>query len=158
MEAEHPGVNSYWHAALTSEQTKTKEPYIWVLPSQTDADSRLGRAIGAARTQRKKEIGKGLDPAANPGFKKEAGRLQTRLDQVLKRLKVPPPKDKKNWPLKALRQNAAMEAAQEAPSSRAAPRTAAGRKLQHRPGSRATDKYLLERPACLQGLSRSQPQ
>ena len=154
MEAEHPGVDSYWHAALTDKQTKTKAPYIWVHPDQTDADNRLGRAIEAARTQRKKEIGGAHDPKANPSFKKEAGWLQTRLNQVLKRLRVSPPKDQKKekWPLKALRQNAAMKAAHEAPQ--ATSKTAAGRKLQHRPGSRATDRYLPERAACVQGLSR----
>ena len=89
--------------------------------------------------------------AANPCFKKESGWLQTRLSQVLKRLGIPPPEDKegKSWTLKALRQNVAMEAAEEA--TPATSKTAAGRKLQHRPGSRATDAYLLERPACLQG-------
>lgn len=179
MEAEFPGVESYWHAALTAKQTKTKAPYVWVVPSKIAADDRvstaspaeasisarirqrhlrgagdswLGSAIEAVRTQRREEIGADEhDPAASPCFKKESGWLQTRLSQVLKQLGIPPPEDEegKSWTLKALRQNAAMEAAEEA--TPATSKTAAGRKLQHRPGSRATDAYLLERPACLQG-------
>lgn len=174
MEAEFPGVESYWHAALTARQTKTKAPYVWVVPSKIAADDRvstaspaedsisarirqrhlqnagdswLGSAIEAVRTQRRKEIGADEhDPAANPCFKKESGWLQTRLSQVLKELGIPPPEDEgKSWTLKALRQNAAMEAAQQASKA------AAGRKLQHQPGSQATNTYLLERPPCLQG-------
>lgn len=183
MEAEFPGVESYWHAALTAKQTKTKAPYVWVVPSKIAADDRvstaspplkevpsaaedsisarirqrhlqnagdswLGSAIEAVRTQRRKKIGADEhDPAANPCFKNESGLLQTRLSQVLKQLNIPPPENEegKNWTLKALRQNAAMEAAQQASKA------AAGRKLQHQPGSQATNTYLLERPPCLQG-------
>ncbi|MEC8428952.1 MAG: hypothetical protein VXZ35_11025, partial [Pseudomonadota bacterium] len=109
-----PTASSCWQAALPAEDTKTRAPYVWLIPDEaTPAEMELrllGKAIEKHRQARKTET----DFDGN-WAKRELGKMQTRLERHLKKLQIAPPSKGKStqWTLKVFRQNAAMGAAEQ---------------------------------------------